>query len=122
MIALSLKYPSRQQLRSPGERFWISVVILPLIMLAIWTSGNELPLPDRNARTAPVPDSTVSVTITFLGDLMCHSPQYNCAKTPGGDYDFHASFEYVKPYFEASDFVIGNLKTTCAGASCGYSG
>lgn len=67
-------------------------------------------------------DSVAEITFCFVGDLMCHSPQYNAARTPDGSYNFVPSFEYVAPYFEAADFTIGNLETTCAGAKRGYAG
>lgn len=67
-------------------------------------------------------DSVAEITLCFVGDLMCHSPQYNAARKPDGSYDFVPAFEYVAPYFEAADFTIGNLETTCAGAARGYAG
>ena len=67
-------------------------------------------------------DSFVTVTITAVGDLMCHSPQYNNAKTADGGYDFNPSFAEVKKYLSAADLTIGNFETTCAGQEKGYNG
>lgn len=67
-------------------------------------------------------DSIVEIRFCFVGDLMCHSPQYNAARAADGTYDFVPSFEEVMPIFEAADYTIGNLETTCAGAKRGYAG
>jgi poly-gamma-glutamate synthesis protein (capsule biosynthesis protein) len=67
-------------------------------------------------------DSIVTVTISAVGDLMCHVTQYTYAKTADGKYDFNHSFSEIKKYISASDLAMGNLETTFAGASLGYSG
>ena len=67
-------------------------------------------------------DSFAEVTLSFVGDLMCHMPQVNNAKTDSIRYNFNPSFEWVKSYLEQSDITIGNLELTCAGSDKGYSG
>ncbi len=67
-------------------------------------------------------DSISNITISLVGDLMCHKPQTNNAATGNNTYDFSPSFEYVKPYLEEADIAIGNLETTFAGPSQPYSG
>jgi len=76
----------------------------------------------KNEKTISNKDSVATITITAVGDLMCHSPQYNNAKTADGKYDFNPSFAEVKKFLSFADFTIGNLETTCAGAARGYSG
>jgi poly-gamma-glutamate capsule biosynthesis protein CapA/YwtB (metallophosphatase superfamily) len=66
-------------------------------------------------------DSTVSITVNLVGDLMCHMPQTNNSKTASG-YDFNPSFEYVKPYLEDADLTMGNLELTTAGTRMPYAG
>ncbi len=73
------------------------------------------------AQIIPQRNSVVSITISAVGDLMCHSLQYNYAELENGKYDFNPSFKFVKKYFENSDFVFGNLETVTAGRSRGYS-
>lgn len=58
--------------------------------------------------------------ITFLGDIMIEPPVLKAAKRPGGKYDFTDVFKYVKPLFEKSDYVIGNLETPLAGKDAKY--
>jgi len=67
-------------------------------------------------------DSISTITLSFVGDLMCHSPQFKNAEISTDSFDFTPSFEEVKNYLESSDFTIGNLETTCAGKKIGYSG
>ncbi|HEY1038992.1 MAG TPA: CapA family protein [Bacteroidia bacterium] len=67
-------------------------------------------------------DSTAEISLSFVGDLMCHKPQSNNAKKEDGTYDFTGSFTYVKKYLSEADVTIGNLETTMAGSSKPYAG
>lgn len=76
-----------------------------------------------NERKAGSVIETVSdVRLTFTGDIMCHSYQYNEAYDRNtGEYDFMHNFQDMKKYFDKADFVIGNLETVFAGADVGIS-
>ncbi len=52
------------------------------------------------------------LTVTFVGDVMCHSPQYKSVRRANGSYDFRPWFEYLKSQFRAADLMVGNLETT----------
>jgi len=67
-------------------------------------------------------DSILSATICFVGDLMCHSTQFNYAKVETDSFDFTGVYKEVKPYLSKSDLTIGNLETVIAGKNEGYSG
>ena len=67
-------------------------------------------------------DSLTSVTISVVGDLMCHSVQFKYARVEGDSFDFTGVFREVKKYLSSSDFTFGNLETVLAGKSKGYSG
>ena len=54
--------------------------------------------------------------IVMAGDLMCMKPQQNAQYTEERGYVFNESFDYVKPVFESSDLVVGNLETMLASA------
>jgi poly-gamma-glutamate capsule biosynthesis protein CapA/YwtB (metallophosphatase superfamily) len=62
-----------------------------------------------------------TVRIAVVGDLMCHSTQFQAAKTDNG-YDFRPAFQAVKPYLSAADLTFGNLETVTAGASEKFTG
>ena len=66
------------------------------------------------------PKEDISIKLTAIGDIMCHNTQYNDAYT-GSTYDFSYVFEDIKDYISSADIAIGNLETTFAGASKGYS-
>ncbi len=67
-------------------------------------------------------DSTVSISISVVGDLMCHSVQYNYAHIEGDSFDFNPVYKEIKPFLKSSDFTFGNLETVTAGNTRKYSG
>lgn len=67
-------------------------------------------------------DSTVTIKLSFTGDLMCHMPQIEYAEVTKDSFNFSPSFRYVANYLSNSDFTIGNLETVLAGESLNYSG
>jgi poly-gamma-glutamate capsule biosynthesis protein CapA/YwtB (metallophosphatase superfamily) len=67
-------------------------------------------------------DSIITISISFVGDLMCHSTQINYAFVEDDSFDFNGVFSEVKEYLSSSDFTIGNLETVFGGKELGYSG
>lgn len=68
-------------------------------------------------------DSLQTITITVVGDLMCHSPQFQFAAVDKDSFNFTPVYRNVKKYLESSDFTFGNLETVTAGKeSGGYTG
>ncbi len=64
----------------------------------------------------------INADLTFTGDIMCHSYQYNEAyDSATGTYDFSHNFTDMKKYFDEADLVIGNLETVFAGEDVGIS-
>lgn len=113
--------------RIPMKFFWSFCVLAPLLFLIVaisdgfFASASE-PQTNYNTSVPAEKDSLVTVTITFAGDLMCHSPQFNNARQSDGTYNFNPSWDAIKPFLSAADFTIGNLETTCAGSASGFSG
>ena len=67
-------------------------------------------------------EKTSDATLTFTGDIMCHSYQYNEAYDAStGTYDFSHNLTDMKKYFDEADLVVGNLETVFAGADVGIS-
>jgi poly-gamma-glutamate synthesis protein (capsule biosynthesis protein) len=62
-----------------------------------------------------------TVSLAIVGDLMCHSQQFESAKKDSG-YDFKPTFASVKKYLETADFAFGNLETVTAGAALKFTG
>lgn len=63
------------------------------------------------------PDTLSNARISFVGDLMCHSPQWNWCRVEDTTFDFTPCFEFVEPALQAADLMVGNLETVCAGPS-----
>ncbi len=73
--------------------------------------NNSTPKPE------PIPDKFA--TVVSIGDIMCHSTQYNGAKTADGGYDFSHFFKELSPYFKSADLAVGNLELTFGGTESG---
>lgn len=67
-------------------------------------------------------DSLVTIKLSFVGDIMCHSPQIDFARINPDSFDFKPSFGVVKKYFDESDLVFGNFETVTAGRKERYTG
>lgn len=65
-------------------------------------------------------DSTRTITLLFVGDMMQHIPQVHAAADGKGGYNYDACFENVKAEIESADVAIANLEVTLAGEP--YSG
>lgn len=141
----------KKYLRQFTHSFLISfIVVIPCIVILVVFSqlkkttdiaetGNNIPeisvittqptlLMETPAATIfPVstPKNTPSpktATLTFTGDLMVHSYQYEAAYDRATNtYDFSNNFTSVKKYFKKSYYVIGNLETTLGGTAIGIS-
>ncbi len=55
-----------------------------------------------------------TVSISFVGDIMQHTPQISSALKEGGDstYNYSNTFKYLEYYFEKSDYVVSNMEFT----------
>jgi poly-gamma-glutamate synthesis protein (capsule biosynthesis protein) len=69
-----------------------------------------------------VKDSLLTATLCFVGDIMCHSTQFNYAKVGADTFNFTGVYSEVKPYLKSADLTIGNLETVIAGEKKGFSG
>lgn len=67
-------------------------------------------------------DTLLTAEINFVGDLMCHSTQFNYAHIKDDSFDFNGTFSEVKKYLRDADFTIGNFETVLAGKKKRYSG
>ena len=67
-------------------------------------------------------DSIVTVKFSAVGDIMCHSTQFNYSRLTDSTFDFKPVYREIKKYFDSSDVVIGNLETVVAGKDIKYSG
>jgi poly-gamma-glutamate capsule biosynthesis protein CapA/YwtB (metallophosphatase superfamily) len=97
--------------------------VFSFIVLVFVCSSDKSILPDP-ARSYQIkkPDSLVTVSVSVVGDIMCHSVQYNYARVSADSFDFNPVFAEIKSYLKQSDFLFGNLETVTAGEQKRYSG
>jgi Bacterial capsule synthesis protein PGA_cap len=67
-------------------------------------------------------DSTITVSFSTVGDIMCHSTQYNYAWVENDSFDFNPVFSVIGDYLREKDILIGNLETVLAGNTKKYYG
>ena len=67
-------------------------------------------------------DSIVTCRIRIVGDLMCHSTQFNYAHVEDDSFDFSGVYSEVRNYISEADISVGNLETVTAGKTKKYSG
>ena len=72
--------------------------------------------------TNEVTKKSTTINMAFTGDIMCHNTIYKDAyNSTNGSYDFSYIFDDIKYHIQTADIAVGNLETTFAGASKGYS-
>jgi poly-gamma-glutamate capsule biosynthesis protein CapA/YwtB (metallophosphatase superfamily) len=101
---------------------FISLILLISYYLVYNSSGNyEQQRVDDYRKNQQ--DSVITISISVVGDLMCHSPQFEYAKVEKDSFDFNPPFSLVKNILSSSDLTFGNLETVTAGKDFGgYSG
>jgi len=77
-------------------------------------------LPKKNALKKI--DTLLTAEINFVGDLMCHSTQFQYAHVKDDSFDFNGTLSEVKKYLSDADFTIGNFETVLAGKKKQYKG
>jgi poly-gamma-glutamate synthesis protein (capsule biosynthesis protein) len=104
-------------LRLPLVALTLGVVTVE--MREAWSSHSPPPVFDARRSDRSVTEDTIRLAI--VGDLMCHSSQFNEARTATG-YDFRYAFAPVRRYLVEADLAIGNLETVTAGEAERFTG
>lgn len=113
------------------KRFFLILTILILLLIGLVAliampknpnkTDGDISV-EKQEETPPViiPDTTI--TMSIIGDIMCHNTQYMDAYSEATkSYDFSYVFENIKDYTLNADITVGNLETTFAGKARGYS-
>ena len=101
----------------------MKIAIITISILYFFVFNSPLTIRYEESIRTINPDSSVTITISIVGDLMCHSPQFEYARVSKDSFDFAPVFRQVKNYLSSSDFTFGNLETVTAGKEDGrYSG
>jgi poly-gamma-glutamate synthesis protein (capsule biosynthesis protein) len=101
---------------------FIQIVALLIGIIPAYVYYSGLAAKSPLTETQEKVDSIITISVSFVGDLMCHSTQFNYAYVEEDSFDFNGVFSEVKEYLSTSDFTIGNLETVFAGKEQGYSG
>jgi poly-gamma-glutamate synthesis protein (capsule biosynthesis protein) len=99
----------------------IAIVTISILSFFVFNSPSTFRIEESNSIINP--DSSVTISISIVGDLMCHAPQFEYARVEKDSFDFSPVYRNVKKYLESSDFTFGNLETVTAGKeNGGYTG
>ena len=99
-----------------------AIITISIVSFFIFNSPSSFRFED-NKRAITLGDSSVTISISIVGDLMCHSPQFQYAQVSKDSFDFSPVYRNVKKYLSSSDFTFGNLETVTAGKEKGgYTG
>ncbi len=103
--------------------YYIKNIIIILSILSTFVFNIPSTLIIDDIKSVNNSDSTATITISVVGDLMCHGPQFEYARVNKDSFDFAPVYRNVKKYLESSDFTFGNLETVTAGKdNKGYTG
>ena len=100
------------------------IKIIPIVFLvSIISFCAEVDEKPSSHQTVEVEkDSTITVSISVVGDIMCHSTQYGYAWVEQDSFDFKPVYREIRDYLASPDITMGNLETVLAGKGMGYSG
>lgn len=106
--------------------YWVICIGLSLLCACDNTSPQPTPQPTppvRAADSVSVSDTLPSIVrLSVVGDIMMHGRQMTRAYVEESDsFDFSRVFEYVQPYMDEADLLVGNLETVFAGKNKGRS-
>ena len=77
---------------------------------------------NTNAKSGNNSQLKDTITVSVVGDLMCHSPQFDYARVEKDSFDFNPVYREIKKYFSETDFLFGNLETVTVGNKIKFSG
>lgn len=105
----------------------ILILLIVLIIFGITTlieSRKNIQVENTSAKIEePIIPKDITINFVAIGDIMCHNTNFKAAyDSSTKTYDFTPVFKNVKKYISKADIAIGNLETTFAGESRGYSG
>lgn len=93
----------------------LSIIVIALAAGIIFFPPLSIYAPEKS-QPIEQEEIPVSISISSVGDLMVHMPQYKAAfDSKSGTYGFDENFMYVKEYIESSDLALCNLETVFAG-------
>lgn len=100
----------------------ILLIVFLIYRLPISLLSNDTDLDENSSQTPTEPDP-ITIHMVATGDIMCHLTNVkNAYSSSTKDYDFTNVFKNIAKYTQNADITVGNLETTFAGSSRGYTG
>ncbi len=95
------------------------IMIQKIFLTSIFLIFSNILLAQKSEQSS---DSLFTIEFSFVGDIMCHSTQFKFAKIENDSFDFKPVYREIKPYFDNSDIVVGNLETVIEVEGVKFSG
>ena len=121
-----MKRNKRKKIRLNYKKLFKCIFFLALFIFFVFKLTSVLLAPENNAEelleAEKVPEP-ITIHMSATGDIMCHLTNIkNAYNSTSKDYDFSNVFKNIKDYTLSADITVGNLETTFAGKSRGYTG
>jgi poly-gamma-glutamate synthesis protein (capsule biosynthesis protein) len=120
-----MKRNKKKKVRLNYKKLFKCIFFLALFIFFIFKLTSVLLAPENNGNKEEVQTTPEPITINMVatGDIMCHLTNIkNAYNSTSKDYDFSNVFKNIKDYTLNADITVGNLETTFAGKSRGYTG
>lgn len=104
------------------------IFILALFIFLIFKLSSVIFVPKDNSKEIQIAETSskpepITIHMSAFGDTMCHLTNIkNAYDSSSKNYDFSNVFKNIRKYTENADITIGNLETTFASSSRGYTG
>ena len=109
------------------KKLFTCIFFFVLAIFFIFKLTTTISEPNNNenevvSQTPTEPDP-ITIHMAATGDIMCHLTNIkNAYNSTTKDYDFTNVFKNIAKYTKNADITVGNLETTFAGKSRGYTG
>lgn len=117
-----------KKMRINYKKLFKYIFILALFIFLILKMSSVIFAPNDNSKETKITEISskpepITIHMSAFGDTMCHLTNIkNAYDSSSKNYDFSNVFKNIRKYTENADITIGNLETTFAGNSRGYTG
>ncbi len=122
-----MKGKRKKKVRLNYKKLFKCFFSLALAIFFIFELTTILLAPEDTAKEPQTPEiiepDPITIHMSATGDIMCHLTNIkNAYNSTSKNYDFTNVFKNIAKYTKDADITVGNLETTFAGASRGYTG
>ena len=111
------------------KKFIRFIIVFAVILFVLFKLSSFLVEPKKDyskeaeQTNVNIAKEPTTIHMSVIGDIMSHATNFkNAYDSSSKNYDFSNVFSNIKSYISDADVAIGNLETTFAGSSRGYSG